>query len=422
MKILVVEGNPIDRAYLRRLLSQFPGRHAIDEAATGALALDQLARERYRCMLLGNGLMDMTASQLLGCLGERAADAPPVVLLCDGDEERALRQCLQSGAQHYLLKSEVSVAALTDALRRAIEWQRSQLGALDRSTQDPLTSLHTSVGAYGTAQVDATRWGDREHQQRVRHRLAETVRLRPFHLHYQPRYRAQTQGLEALEGLMRWDDAELGPVPPSAFIPICERNGMISLVGRVAVERASEDWRRHLDRVAADPPLKVSLNLSPAQLLDDEFLTCLKNEAEDRSSLRGRLQVEISDKAGVQNSRRCMRALEELVSAGVGVAIDDFGTGSTSVAQLTSMPISGVILDAALTDGIAPETSQARRVGALIAMANALGITVTAKRIETAAQLQFLIALGCHHAQGNALSSPLAPDEVAHVLRGAATT
>jgi len=98
-----------------------------------------------------------------------------------------------------------------------------------------------------------------------------------------------------------------------------------------------------------------------------------------------------------------MRALEELVSAGVGVAIDDFGTGSTSVAQLTSMPISGVILDAALTDGIAPETSQARRVGALIAMANALGITVTAKRIETAAQLQFLIALGCHHAQGNAL-------------------
>jgi diguanylate cyclase (GGDEF)-like protein len=296
--------------------------------------------------------------------------------------------------------------------------QTDLLAATDFAIYRP----ETPVGAYGTAQADATRWGDREHQQRVRHRLAETVRLQPFHLHYQPRYRAQTQGLEALEGLMRWDDAELGPVPPSAFIPICERNGMISLLGRVAVERASEDWRRHLDRVATDLPLKVSLNLSPAQLLDDEFLMCLVNEAEARSSLRGRLQVEISDKAGVQNSKRCVRALEELVSVGIAVAIDDFGAGSTSVAQLTSMPVSGVILDAALTDGIAPDTSQARRVGALISMANALGIAVTAKCIETAAQLQCLIALGCHHAQGNALSSPLAPDELAYVLRGAGTT
>jgi EAL domain-containing protein (putative c-di-GMP-specific phosphodiesterase class I) len=117
-----------------------------------------------------------------------------------------------------------------------------------------------------------------------------------------------------------------------------------------------------------------------------------------------------------------LRRTAPICSAGIAVAIDDFGTGSTSVAQLTSMPVNGVILDAALTDGIAPDTSQARRVGALIAMANALGITVTAKRIETAAQLQCLVALGCHHAQGNALSSPLAPDELAHVLRGAETT
>ena len=226
-----------------------------------------------------------------------------------------------------------------------------------------------------------------------------------------------TQQLEALEGLMRWDDEELGLVPPMAFIPICERNGMISLLGRFAVERAREDWARHLGRIAADRGLKLSLNVSPVQLLDDEFLACLTSEVSAGSPLRGRLQVEISDKAGIQNSRPCVAALEQLAFAGIDVAIDDFGAGSTSVAQLTSMPVRNIILDSALTEGIAAGTSQSRRVGALITVANSLGVTVTAKRIETTAQLRVLAALGCHYVQGNALSAALAPDEIEHALR-----
>ena len=565
MKILVVDASPIDRAHLRRLLRQFPQRYAADEATSGHGALEHLARERYHCVLLADALADMTAAQLLHALGDRTGDTPPVILLSGGNDETALRQCLESGAHDYLLKAEVSVPALARALRRATERQRSDAKSPDLATQDALTSLHNAaffrqylrkaieragrqdrnigvllidvqalksindthgydagdavlkqvamrltaavrssdlvarlggeefavlaediahaehlptladkihkalaqsfavgacsvsvathirtavfpalVPARAAAEADpltggdfatyhprahsasgtpgAAEWADRESQQRLRRRLTETVRLQPFHLHYQPRFRASTQRLEALEGLLRWDDPELGPVPPAAFIPICERNGMISLLGRVAVERACADWLQHLGRVVAERPLKLSLNLSPGQLLDDDFLASLKTEVQ-ASSLRGRLQVEISDKAGVQNSKRCLTSLERLASAGVAVSIDDFGAGSTSVAQLTAMPVSNVILDATLTDGIAPGTTQSRRVAALIAMANALEITVTAKRIESAAQLKCLIGLGCHYAQGNALSSPLAADEIEHVLRatGAAT-
>lgn len=556
MKILIVANTQVDRAHLRRLVRQFPQRYAIDEAATGQAALERLAAERYHCVLLDYGLRDMTAAQILSSLDRGARDAPPVILLSDGDDEAALHRCLESGAHDYVLKPVVSVPVLGRALRCAVERRgryaetpsvatedrptalhnaaffrqylrkaieraarqdrsvgvllvelqsrdsadrtcghnvtdavlsevlarlsatlpRSDLvarlgadelavlvedigseeelcalagritEALDRDVVLGMQSLHlkadirtavfpgaTTGRAEAPASADSatdplpapasdgatptTRWDNREQQHRLRHRLTETVSLEPFCLHYQPRYRMPTQQLEALEGLMRWDDEELGLVPPMAFIPICERNGMISLLGRFAVERAREDWARHLGRIAADRGLKLSLNVSPVQLLDDEFLACLTSEVSAGSPLRGRLQVEISDKAGIQNSRPCVAALEQLAFAGIDVAIDDFGAGSTSVAQLTSMPVRNIILDSALTEGIAAGTSQSRRVGALITVANSLGVTVTAKRIETTAQLRVLAALGCHYVQGNALSAALAPDEIEHALR-----
>lgn len=558
MKILVVADTPGDRAHLRKLVRQFPQRYAIDEAGSGQAALERIAGERYHCVLLDYALHDMTAAQVLTRLDHGSGDAPPVILLSDGDDETALHRCLQSGAQDYLLKPVVSVPVLGRALRAAIERQGrntqapsapaedrqsaphnaaffrqhlrnaieravrqgrrvgvvlvelrrlapedatdrddskdavvnrvlarlssvipncallARLGsnelavlienveseeelcavaekvttALDRraALESPAAQLEVQIRTAifpgttirpvevsvasdstmhpspapvsdGIAQPAAKRWDDREQQHRLRHRLSESVTLQPFSLHYQPRYRMPTRQLEALEGLMRWDDEELGTVPPMAFIPICERNGMISLLGRIAVERAREDWARYLGRIATGNALKLSLNLSPVQLLDEEFLACLTSEVSAGSPLRGRLQVEVSDKAGIQNSKPCMAALEQLATTGIDVAIDDFGAGSTSVAQLTSMPVRNIILDSALTDRIAEARNQSQRIRALIAVADSLGVTVTAKRIETAAQLNALVALGCHYVQGNALATALAPDELEQTLR-----
>jgi len=559
MRILVVADTTGDRAQLRKLVRQFPQRYAIDEAGSGQAALERLAAERYHCVLLDYALHDMTAAQVLTGLDHSLGDAPPVILLSDGDDETALHRCLQSGAQDYLLKPVVSVPVLGRALRSAIERRGRHPQAPSATAEDRPSTLHNAaffrqhlrntieravrqdrkvgvvlvelrrlapdeatgrddskdavvsqvlarlsevipasallarLGPYelavlvenlesedelytvagkvtnaldrhavlespaaqleaqirtavfpgttirpvdvpalsdstthpspapvsdGVAQPAAKRWDDREQQHRLRHRLSESVTLQPFSLHYQPRYRMPTRQLEALEGLMRWDDEELGTVPPMAFIPICERNGMISLLGRIAVERAREDWARYLGRIATGNALKLSLNLSPVQLLDDEFLACLTSEVSAGSPLRDRLQVEVSDKAGIQNSKPCLAALEQLATTGIDVAIDDFGAGSTSVAQLTSMPVRNIILDSALTDRIAEAGNQSQRIRALIAVANSLGVTVTAKRIETAAQLNALVALGCHYVQGNALATALAPDELEHTLRG----
>ena len=89
MKILIVANTQVDRAHLRRLVRQFPQRYAIDEAATGQAALERLAAERYHCVLLDYGLRDMTAAQILSSLDRGARDAPPVILLSDGDDEAA---------------------------------------------------------------------------------------------------------------------------------------------------------------------------------------------------------------------------------------------------------------------------------------------------------------------------------------------
>ena len=234
-----------------------------------------------------------------------------------------------------------------------------------------------------------------------------------LHLVYQPKVSLADGTLKRVEALVRWDDPALGSVPPSRFVPLAERHGMIDPLTHWGLRTALRQWR---DWHAQGIDLCLAFNISALSLDQLDFPDLVERMCRALDVPTDRLVLELTE-GSTQPLIKLMDTLTRFRIKGIGLAIDDFGTGYSTLMQLRQLPFTELKIDRFfLTDMIASADSRLI-VRMMIDLAHGLGMTATAEGVETEEQLRLLRVFGCDVAQGYLISRPLAPDTLAEWLR-----
>jgi EAL domain-containing protein (putative c-di-GMP-specific phosphodiesterase class I) len=230
-----------------------------------------------------------------------------------------------------------------------------------------------------------------------------------LHLAYQPKVSLVDGTLVRVEALVRWDDPVLGSVPPSRFVPLAERNGLIDPLTHWGLRTALRQWRVwHI----AGIDLCLAFNISALSLDQLDFPDLVERLCRALEVPTERLVLELTEGA-TQPLIKLMDTLTRFRIKGIGLAIDDFGTGYSTLMQLRQLPFTELKIDRFfLTDMIVSADSRLI-VKTMIDLAHGLGLTATAEGVETEEQLLLLRELGCDVAQGYLIATPLAPEALA---------
>jgi diguanylate cyclase (GGDEF)-like protein len=247
--------------------------------------------------------------------------------------------------------------------------------------------------------------------------LREAIANGDLVLHYQPLHVLDTGELHGVEALARWPHPTRGLLLPDEFIPIAEQSGLIIDLGAWVLEEACRqlaEWTacRGTDR----NPLTMAVNISPRQLANPVLPAQVGAALAHHAIAPELLCLEITETAMLEEAVSSVEALHRLHALGVRIALDDFGTGYSSLAHLRRFRVDTIKIDRSFVSGLDDAAGDTAIVGAITAMAAALGMTTVGEGIETAGQLEALERLGCDEGQGYYLSHAVPPDELTHWL------
>ena len=237
-----------------------------------------------------------------------------------------------------------------------------------------------------------------------------------FRVHYQPIVSLATGRPVGFEALARWEHPTRGLIGPAAFIPTAEETGLIIPLGRWVLGEACRTLRAFGQQHPSDPPLTVSVNLSPRQFQQPDLVERVRGALEASGLPAACLRLEITESTVMEHAEPAMAMLAQLRALGVKLHLDDFGTGYSSLSYLPRFQIDALKIDRSFVSGMGPHGENAEIVGVIVTLARNLGMEVIAEGVETAEQLAMLRALRCGQVQGFYFSKPVAPEEVPAVL------
>jgi diguanylate cyclase (GGDEF)-like protein/PAS domain S-box-containing protein len=250
--------------------------------------------------------------------------------------------------------------------------------------------------------------------------LARAVADGQLSLHYQPVVRLPELEISGVEALVRWDHPDRGMVLPGDFVPMAEDSGLIVEVGSWVLAEGCRQAARWAGSVGPTRGLEVAINLSAKQLAEPFFVKEVATLLHEHG-IGGRrafsLWLEITETLLLEDPIVTASLLTELRGLGVKLAIDDFGTGYSSLAYLRRFPVDCLKIDRSFVCGLDGDGDSRPIAAAIIDMAHALGLRVVAEGVETSAQLEALVELGCDAAQGF-LFAPALPARQLEALLG----
>ncbi|HEV7189395.1 MAG TPA: EAL domain-containing protein [Blastococcus sp.] len=239
---------------------------------------------------------------------------------------------------------------------------------------------------------------------RLRHDLQAARARDELSLAFQPIVSLQTQQVTGMEAQLRWRHPELGEIPPSEFLPLAERAGLIGELLRWAVEETACTAAELPER---DEQLRIGLKIPFAYLQTGSVVPDVEQALRRSGLAPGRLVLKINAPTVMSDDERAGLDVASLRLLGVHVALDDFGSGSSALAHLTRLPIDIVTLDRSLITRIDRDPQSRALCESIVGIAKALGLDIVATGVETAAQLALLCGFGCGFAQGFLISRPL---------------
>jgi diguanylate cyclase (GGDEF)-like protein len=272
-------------------------------------------------------------------------------------------------------------------------------------------SKHSSPGnfAYFDAAMNATAL----YRFRVEANLRGALERGEFALHYQPQFNVGNGSLVGMEALLRWTNAELGPVSPVDFISIAEETGLIYAIGEWVLRCACRQARAWADEGL--PRIRMAVNVSGRQFMLKDFRETVAKILAETGMDPNYLELEITESVVMKDEAWAEQALADLKALGVSLAIDDFGTGYSSFGRLRRFAVDRLKIDRSFVTSLLECSDDRAIAAAIIAMSRSLRINVTAEGVENLPQLMFLQEHHCQEAQGFLFSRAL-PSAEAHGL------
>jgi diguanylate cyclase (GGDEF)-like protein/PAS domain S-box-containing protein len=240
---------------------------------------------------------------------------------------------------------------------------------------------------------------------RMESALRGAVERNEFELHYQPKYDMRDNRLVGAEALVRWNSRELGPTPPTKFIPVSEDTGQIVEIGEWIIReavRTSAAWNR-----GRANPIPVAINLSGRQFEGDQLYEQIARALALYQCEPAWIEVEITESLLVDRFPNVRETLGKLHSGGVRIAIDDFGTGYSALSYLSRLPIDILKIDRSFVLDLPTDPRNCELVKAIISVAKALDLEIIAEGVELDEHERILKKMGCRVAQGFLYSKPL---------------
>lgn len=233
-------------------------------------------------------------------------------------------------------------------------------------------------------------------------------------VYYQPKIETLSGRVCSVEALVRWDSPERGLIPPLQFISYAEESGLIGPLGRWVLQTAAKQaaqWQRQ------GLPLRVAVNLSARQLVDDSIVEDLAQVLQHNQLTPCLLDFELTESSLIEDEKRAREVITRLRELGAQVHLDDFGTGYSSLAQLARIPLDAIKLDKSFVRGVNDNPVSQSLVRAIVAAAEALKFRVIAEGVETESENRFLDEIGVDEKQGFLFARPMLPEQLEHWLQ-----
>ena len=245
--------------------------------------------------------------------------------------------------------------------------------------------------------------------------LRNAVENRDLHVVFQPQVETLSGKLVGVEALARWHHPTHGWISPAVFIPIAENIGLIGQIGEWVLRMACNQTQQWT--ATGLGPLRVAVNISGRQLRDNRLLGVVLEALEESGLDPCCLKLELTESVLMENAELAAATLDSIREMGVQISIDDFGTGYSSLSYLKQFAISELKVDRSFIQGIPNDSDNGAIATAIIVMAHALGLTVTAEGVETDDQAMFLRKRGCDLLQGYLFGAPMPTSEISRLLR-----
>ena len=233
---------------------------------------------------------------------------------------------------------------------------------------------------------------------------------------YQPIIDLVTGQVVGAEALARWNHPERGPIGPDTFIPLAEETGLIVELGDRVLLAACRQVRAWQLEHRPNSPLSVSVNVSPVQLIQPDYVERVAFALHESGLTASSLVLEITETTLMRDTDRCILTLSALRAIGVRIAIDDFGTGYSSLSYLHQLPVDILKIDRSFVAAIETGSADRSLAPAIVSLAGALDLVVVAEGVETEFQGDTLRDVGCELAQGYYFARPLDSDAMELLL------
>jgi len=251
---------------------------------------------------------------------------------------------------------------------------------------------------------------------KLEHDMRLSLENGSFELYYQPIVSLQSETPVGLEALIRWHNPDVGMIQPDEFIPIAEDTGFIVPLGNWVLQTAChqlKQWQQLGDRYRH---LKVNVNLASQQLRSPDLLPTLDQILRETQVPGQALRLEVTESVLIEQTAATISTLKQIRQRGIQLSIDDFGTGYSSLSYLSRLPINNLKIDKSSVSRMHLEADSLEIVRTIVALAQTLGLNVTAEGIEEDVQLYLLNELNCEYGQGYYFAQPLSADDLTQRL------
>jgi diguanylate cyclase (GGDEF)-like protein len=234
--------------------------------------------------------------------------------------------------------------------------------------------------------------------------LVRAIRDNEFYLYYQPQLDLATERITGYEALLRWDRSPDAEIPTATIITVAENSGLISSLTEGVLNTA---LRQYINFQRTGMDVDVSINFSARNLVERELSVIVEQALKTWSVPPGKIVVEITESAMIEDEKKCLETLKKLKDIGVKLSIDDFGTGYASMSYLRKLPVDELKIDISFVRNMMKVKQDERIVRSVITLSHNFDLEVVAEGVEDEATLEHLRDLGCDKVQGSYISPPL---------------